>query len=189
MKNPFLVGTKIYLRPLEREDAPLLVTWMNDHDVTRTMNWYRPVNLRAEEEFVDKALQSEHDLVLGIAVKENDLFIGETGLYRMDFKNRRACFGITIGQKTEWGKGYGGEATRLLVDHAFDTLNLNRVWLHVFEHNQRGIGAYQKAGFKKEGLLRQDRYKDGRYYNTIIMAVLREEWELNRQKMVPSGAG
>jgi RimJ/RimL family protein N-acetyltransferase len=177
VKNPFLIGTKVYLRPLEREDAPLLVRWINDPEVTETLNFYRPMNLRAEEEFIDRALQSEHDLALGIALAEGDRLIGTTGLHQIDFRNRHAGFGISLGDKGEWGKGYGTETTRLLVRHCFETLNLHRVWLHVFQYNERGIRTYEKVGFKREGVLRQDRYKGGRYWDTWVMAILREEWE------------
>src|SRR6266481_204158 len=93
MQNPFLIGTKIYLRPLEKEDAPSLRTWINDPEVRCTLNMYRPMNLRDEEEFIAKATQSEHDLALGIVVKHGDKLIGATGLHRMDFKNRHASFG------------------------------------------------------------------------------------------------
>jgi RimJ/RimL family protein N-acetyltransferase len=176
MKNPFLIGSKIYLRPLEREDAGTVLPWVNDPEVTCNLLLYRPVNLQAEEEFIAKANQSEHDLVLGIAVAATDKLIGATGLDQIDFKNRHARFGILIGEKTEWGKGYGTEATGLLVRHAFETLNLNRVWLHVFEYNKRGIRVYEKVGFKKEGALRQDRFHGGRYWDTVAMGLLREEY-------------
>src|SRR5207253_3866380 len=156
MKNPFLIGTKIYLRPLEREDAKQCVAWFNDPEITRLILTYRPVNLHAEEEFIDKTLQSEHDLVLGIASRQDDRLIGGTGLHQIDFKNRHAGFGITIGEKEAWGKGCGTEATRLMVQHAFETLNLNRVWLHVYEYNERGLRVYERIGFQKEGVLRQD---------------------------------
>ena len=138
------------------------------------------MNLRAEEEFIDKALQSEHELVLGIALQGSDRLIGGTGLHRMDFRSRHAGFGITIGEKEEWGKGYGTKATRLMVAHAFETLNLNRVWLHVYEYNQRGIRVYERIGFRKEGVLRQDTYREGRYWDTIVMATLREEWDARK---------
>jgi ribosomal-protein-alanine N-acetyltransferase len=180
MKNPFLIGTKIYLRPLEREDAKQCAGWFNHPEILRTLLAYRPVNLRAEEEFIDKALQSEHDLVLGIALQGSDRLIGGTGLHQMDFRSRHASFGITIGEKEEWGKGYGTEATRLMVGHAFETLNLNRVWLHVYEYNQRGIRVYERVGFRKEGVLRQDTYREGRYWDTIVMGILQEEWDARR---------
>jgi len=175
--NPYLIGAKVYLRPLEREDARHFVTWINDPDVRRMLLIYRPMNLQAEEEFITKSVQSEHDLVLGIAIKATDQLIGATGLHRIDCKDRQASFGISIGEKGEWGKGYGTEATRLIVQHAFQTLNLNRVWLHVFEYNERGIRTYERVGFKREGVLRQDRYHDGRYWDSVVMGILREEWQ------------
>jgi RimJ/RimL family protein N-acetyltransferase len=177
MKNPFLIGAKVYLRPLDREDAPLLVPWFNDPEVARHLLRHRPLNLRDEEAFIDRVNQSEHDVGLGIVLRATDQLIGVTGFHLMDFKNRHCSFGISIGDKGEWGKGYGTEATSLMVQYAFDTLNLNRVWLHVYEYNQRGLRAYEKVGFKREGVLRQDTYREGRYWDTIVMAILRDEWE------------
>ena len=182
MQNPYLIGDKIYLRPLERDDAPTLQPWINDSDVTRTLLIYRPVNRVLEEEFVDKALRSDHDVVLGITVRETDRLIGVAGLHLIDFKNRHSGFGITIGEKGEWGKGYGSEATQLMVGYAFNTLNLNRVWLEAYEYNQRGIHIYEKVGFLKEGTLRQDHYLEGRYWNTILMGILREDWTAGKSE-------
>jgi RimJ/RimL family protein N-acetyltransferase len=84
-------------------------------------------------------------------------------------------FGIGIGVTSMWGKGYGTEATRLLVRHAFQTLNLNRVGLEVYEFNQGAIRCYEKAGFRIEGRLRQSYFADGRYWDTVVMGILREE--------------
>jgi ribosomal-protein-alanine N-acetyltransferase len=183
VKNPFLIGTKVYLRPLEREDAPLFVPWVNDSEVTRTLEaLYRPINLQTEVDFLERMYKSEHDVVFGIAVKETDTLIGITGLHRMDFKNRRLIFGIFIGEKGAWGKGYGTEATALITGYAFETLNMNRVGLEVYEDNKRGIKAYERVGFKREGILRQMMYREGRYWNVVIMSILREEWETLKQQ-------
>jgi RimJ/RimL family protein N-acetyltransferase len=182
VKNPFLVGTKVYLRPLEREDAPLFVPWVNDVAVTRTLEaFYHPIGLQTEIDFIERMEKSKHDVVFGIAVRGTDALIGVTGLHQIDYKNRRAVFGIFVGEKQEWGKGYGTEATRLITSYAFETLNLNRVALRVYEDNERGIRAYEKVGFKREGLLRQDIYREGRYWNTFLMAILREEWTARKQ--------
>jgi [ribosomal protein S5]-alanine N-acetyltransferase len=182
MKNPFLIGTKVYLRPLEREDAALIVPWVNDAEVTRTLErFYRPINLQTEVDFIERIYKSEHDVVLGIAVKDTDALIGITGLHQMDFKHRHTVFGIFIGEKGEWGKGYGTEVTMLMTEYAFETLNLNRVGLEVYEDNERGIRAYERVGFKQEGVLRRMMYREGCYWNTIIMSMLREEWEVRKQ--------
>jgi diamine N-acetyltransferase len=177
MKNPFLIGTTVYLRPLERADAPTLVPWVNDPEVSRTILLHRPMNLEAEVAFIDRVNASEHDVVLGVMTKDSDKLIGATGLHHIDFKNRHAAFALSLGDKEEWGKGYGTEATALVVKYAFETLNLNRVWLHVFEYNERAVRVYEKTGFRREGVLRQDMYREGRYWNTYVMAILREEWE------------
>jgi RimJ/RimL family protein N-acetyltransferase len=177
MNNAFLIGKEIYLRPLDREDADLVRSWLNDPEVRAHLQWYRPLSRRAEEEFIDRVGQSEHDLVLLIVLKEWDCPIGVAGLHDIDVKNRHALFGICIGVKEQWGKGHGSDATRLIVGHAFETLNLNRVFLRVYEDNARGIRAYERVGFKREGLLRQDNFRHGRYWDTIVMGILREEWK------------
>jgi len=176
MQNPFLIGKAIYLRPLEREDAPTLLSFVNDPDVTRHLLLHRPMNLQAEQDFIDGLTADEDQVVLGIVLRDGDRLIGSGGLHKVDWRCRQAGFGILLGVKDEWGRGHGTETTRLVVDYAFATLNLNRVWLHVFEDNARAIRCYEKVGFRREGLLRQDYFRAGRYWDTITMAVLRDEW-------------
>jgi hypothetical protein len=85
VKNPFLVGAKVYLRPLEREDAPLFVTWLNDAEVTRTLEvFYRPINLQTELDFITNVYKNEHDIVLGIVSKNTNELIGVTGLHQLN---------------------------------------------------------------------------------------------------------
>jgi RimJ/RimL family protein N-acetyltransferase len=108
-------------------------------------------------------------------VREPEQFIGVTGLRHIDVRNRHAEFGIAIGEKTAWGSGYGTEATRLIVRYAFETLNFNRIWLHVGEDNERAVRVYEKVGFRTEGRLRQDMFRDGRYWDSLVMAVLRDD--------------
>ena len=176
MNNPFRIGERIYLRPVERDDAPLFVAWLNDPEVTETLAMYRPINLATEEGFIAGVYKSEHDVVLGIVAKGDDQLVGVTGLHNIDWKNRQASFGISIGVKGEWDKGYGGEATRLMVGFAFETLNLHRVWLHVYDGNARAMHVYEQVGFCREGILRQARFHAGRYWDTITMAILADEW-------------
>jgi RimJ/RimL family protein N-acetyltransferase len=182
MRNPFLIGSSIYLRPLEREDAEVLAPYFNDPEITRTILSRPPISFRAEADFLEKLGQNESDLVLGIVIKATDRLIGGTGLHQLHFKNRSGVFGISIGAHEEWGKGYGLEATRLIVNYAFETLNLNRVSLHVFEYNTRALRVYEKAGFRREGVLRQDNYREGRYWDSILMAILRAEWDAQKTR-------
>jgi ribosomal-protein-alanine N-acetyltransferase len=179
MINAFLVGNKIYLRPLERDDAPVIAPWINDPESRRMFRTNKPVNIQNEIDFIDRAGTSEHDLVLAIVLKENDHLIGFTGFHEIDFRNRHCLFGIGIGDVEFQSKGHGTEATRLLVDHAFATMNLNRIQLLVYEYNERAIRVYDRIGFTKEGVLRQENYREGRYWDTWVMSILRDEWKAN----------
>ena len=181
MNSPFLIGEQVYLRPLEQADAPVIAPWFNDAEVTQFTLRYLPISLRAEEEFLANLAKSDKDIVLGIALRETDRLIGATGLHAIDWRNRQTGFGITLGVKEEWGKGHGTEATRLIVGYAFDTLNLNRVWLHAYEYNARALHIYERVGFSREGILRQETFRHGRYWDTIVMAILREEYEQQKR--------
>jgi ribosomal-protein-alanine N-acetyltransferase len=181
MQNPFLIGDKVYLRPLEREDALTLQSWFNDPEVTRYILARRPLSLRDEERFLEQVSQGDN-IVLGIVRRDVDQLIGTTGFHQFNHHNRNALFGISIGDKGVWGQGFGTEASALMMRHAFEGLNLHRVTLHVFEYNPRAIRIYEKLGFRREGAMRQENYRDGRYWDTIIMGLLREEWEGRRMK-------
>jgi diamine N-acetyltransferase len=93
----------------------------------------------------------------------------------INWRIHSAEVGIFIGDKTEWNKGYGTEVMRLLLQHGFENLNLNRIFLRVDEHNLGGIRCYEKAGFIHEGRLRQANFHEGKYYDHLIMSVLRSE--------------
>lgn len=180
MNNVYVSGESIYLRPLARADAPTVIRYLNDPAVRRTLASYRPMSLEREHAFFDRLERGETDVVFAICRAADDAMIGMTGLHQLDAKNHRALFGITVGEVDEWGKGYGSEATRLMVEIGFDTFNLHRIALEVQEDNLRGIRAYEKAGFVREGLQREALWSEGRWKNLVGMAVLRSEWAARR---------
>jgi RimJ/RimL family protein N-acetyltransferase len=177
MINPFLIGERIYLRPLERDDAAAVAGWLNDPEVNRTILHAHPLSVQAEQNWLAKLAESQENIALAIVLQDGDRLLGVTGLHQFDGRNRHASFGITVGVKEEWGKGHGTAATELMVRHAFETLNLNRVWLHVLTTHDRGIRAYERVGFKREGVLRQHLYREGKYQDILSMAILREDWD------------
>jgi RimJ/RimL family protein N-acetyltransferase len=176
VKNAFRVGDKIYFRALERADAAVLAPWMNDPEVTRQLTHYRPISVDQEEHFLGKLDHSTGDIVVGIVRKVDDQLLGAIGLHEIDARSRRARLGVFIGSRDEWGKGFGSEAVTLMVAYGFDTLNLNRIELHVYEYNERARRTYDRVGFKPEGVLRQHQFREGRFWDTIAMAILRDEW-------------
>jgi RimJ/RimL family protein N-acetyltransferase len=177
MLNPYLIGDLVYLRPLEREDALTIQPWFNDPEISQFLLRRRPMTLRDEEQFLERIAHSDSDIALGIVRRDVDQLIGCMGLHNFNHRNRNATFGISIGDKSAWGCGFGTEATALLMEYAFAALNLHRVTLQVFEYNERAIRTYEKLGFRKEGVMREENYCNGRYWDTIVMGLLRQDWE------------
>lgn len=186
MKNPFLIGARLYLRPLEEADIPTCLRWINDPEITRTLATFRPWNELREREWFQGLYKDEHNIGLAIALKENDKHIGNIGLHGLDWKNREAELGIMIGEKDEWDKGYGSEAISLMLEYGFERLNLHRIYLRVYEHNPRAQRCYEKAGFRREGVMRESVFNEGRYWDTIFMGILEREW---RELRATSGKG
>ena len=114
--------------------------------------------------------------LFGIRTLDGDQLIGNCSLMQTDWRNRKAVLGIGIGDKAYWGKGYGSEATALLMEYAFDELNLHRVELEVYDFNERARRAYEKVGFVHEGICREALFRDGAYHDIHIMGLLREDW-------------
>jgi RimJ/RimL family protein N-acetyltransferase len=137
--------------------------WFTDPEATRNLLIFSPVSLQVEEAILEGLAKSQTDMVVMIVVRDTDRPIGTVAFYLDKGPYRRARFGIVIGAKDQWGKGYGTEVTVLMVAYAFDTLNLHRVWLHVLEYNEAGRRVYQKVGFREEGVLRQCHFAEGRY--------------------------
>ena len=176
MQNAFFVGPRLYFRPIEREDAPRLASFMNDAAVRRTLLAHRPLSVAQEQSFVEGLGKDEHHVVVGIARHESPELIGATGLHGLDFRSRRAELGLVIGERSLWGQGYGTEATRMMLDYGFGTLNLNRVWLQVYGHHAAAARVYEKAGFRREGVQREQHFAEGRYVDAVMMGILRSEW-------------
>ncbi len=180
-----IYGERIRLRAVEREDVKKFCVWVNDPEVTRHLTLYLPMSTVDEEHWFDslgKRDPNEKPLVIEIHDGDGWKMIGNCGVFGIDPISRLGELGIMIGEKDEWNKGYGTETMSLLLRHCFETLNLNRVYLHVYAENLRGKRAYEKAGFVEEGRLREAVYKRGKYDDVIVMSVLRSEWILQTKE-------
>lgn len=176
MQNPFIVGDRIYLRPLEMEDIDSFVLWLNDEEVRQYMGMTSPLNRIREKEIIERQNKDDRNMVLGIVLKENDQLIGSIGLHDVSVPHRHAELGICIGDKNCWSKGYGTEAIKLMLHHGFDQFNLHRIFLFVLDFNSRATRAYEKAGFKREGVFRDHGYRNGEYCDDYVMGILEDEW-------------
>ncbi len=172
-----IYGELTRLRALTTADLPALVEWRNDREVKALLGgWSFPVSLEAEQEWFEKARHSRSTQRLAIEVLADGRYIGNIGLYEIDWKDRKAEYGILIGDKAAWGKGYGLDASTALLAYAFCELNLHRVFLRVLAHHERAIRLYQRIGFREEGRLRQDVFRGGTYRDTLVMGLLASEF-------------
>jgi RimJ/RimL family protein N-acetyltransferase len=172
-----LEGKLVRLRPLDTGDSERCWRWMNDPEVTLYLNQGYPVSRAEQAAWIEKAaLSTPPELTLAVDTLLEQRHIGTVSLENGDFANRSIELGIAIGDKEYWSRGYGTDAVQTLLRFAFDEMNLNRVWLDVHEDNSRAIACYRKCGFIEEARLREHRFKLGRYRDTLIMAVLLDDF-------------
>jgi RimJ/RimL family protein N-acetyltransferase len=174
-------GDLIVLRKHVAANAEAFQRWYSDPEVARLAR-YQDAPMRSDE--IDRFFQlralGAESLTMAIHDRDTNRLIGSCAFSQVDGDNGSAMFHITIGEKDMWGRGYGTEATRLMIDHAFGTLGLHRVALTVFEFNERAIRAYRRCGFVIEGRSRESIYRDGRWWDELSMSVLSTEWHERR---------
>jgi RimJ/RimL family protein N-acetyltransferase len=189
MNTELLTGEKIYLAALEPEKvAELFNRWSGDTEYWRLANsdpaiqyFVASIKTWLEEHFYDK-----DDFFFTIHTRQDNHPIGDVGLSGIDWIHRNAYLGIAIGERGEWGEGYGTDTVRVILRLAFAELNLHRVSLTVFEYNQRAIHSYEKAGFRMEERQRGYLKREGQRWDLLYMGILRREWEMNQMSSQPA---
>ena len=177
MTAPFLTGDKVVLRGLRRDDLERYRSWLENPDATRYMEiGWRPVPDSELEALYKNSTESSDTVVFVIADKATDTPVGVCGLYLIQWICRRGDFRILIGDNQFRGKGLGTEAARLTVAYGFDKLNLETTYLGVNTENKEAIASYEKVGFVREGVRRRLIYRNGRYYDALMMSILRDEY-------------
>ena len=167
--------------------------WYSDPEVVRLTRYQDGPMRRDEIErfFAARALGAD-SLAMAIHLRDGDRLIGTCALSQLDSDNGSALFHITIGEKDAWGNGYGTEATRLMIDHAFYGLGLHRIALTVFAFNERAVRTYKSVGFVVEGRAREAIWREGRWWDEIAMSVLDSDWATlhpRRAALEAAGAG
>lgn len=185
-RRPIIRGDQVFLRPSERDDLPLFVRWFNDAEVLRNLAMRAPMSDASEAAWFDRMLaaQGVTDYHFVICLLDDGRPIGTTGLHGLDLQNGSAEFGIAIGEKSEWDKGYGTDALHAICDFGFGELRLERIGLSVYAGNDRARRSYEKAGFTHEGVLRRAHFARGEHIDVHVMSLLRDEWaSLPRRRM------
>lgn len=177
-RHPIIRGELVYLRPSERGDVPTFVRWLNDAEVTHNLAMRAPLGEAAEAAWYEGMLarQGKTDYHFVICLLADDRAIGTAGLHGLDWRGGTAEFGIAIGEKSEWDRGYGTDALRAICDFGFGELRLERIGLQVYDGNDRARRSYEKAGFRHEGTLRRAHYARGQHIDVHVMSLLRDEW-------------
>jgi len=175
ISESILVAETVRLRPVQESDLPHFQRWLADDELRRWMGGLpAQPTLEEEYEWYFRRREDPDSVLWAIETADGEL-LGTTEL-RLSLENRRGEVGIGIFDRENWGKGYGTAAMLLVLEYAFEDLELNRVELTTDQDNARAIRSYEKCGFVREGVLRAYRVIDGRPSDSVMMAVLRDDW-------------
>ena len=176
-----LTGNLVVLRRHVPQNVAAFRRWYADPEIARLAR-YQPSPMRPDEidRFFEARVVGPDALAMAVHEKTTNRLIGTCAFSQLDGENGSALYHITIGEADAWGHGYGTEATRLMLDHAFGTLSLHRIGLFVFEFNERAIRAYKRCGFVIEGRSRESIWRDGRWWDELAMSVLESDWRRAR---------
>jgi len=176
-----LEGERVRLRSFELSDLDEIMRQWNSMELRNLVGSADrgPVCRNDEEEWIRstwKERQERRAFTLAIEAIADAKLVGGISLFRIDWTNRSAMLGISVYNSENWGKGYGQESINVILDFAFQTLNLNRVELKTFDFNKRAQKCYLKVGFKEVGRRRKACFIDGQYHDDVLMDILKDEW-------------
>lgn len=171
-----LRSARIHLRPVTLDDTDRMIAWRNNPFILDTVFNPRPITREQHEAWYHQLINNSERIEFIIAWNDSSEPIGRIGLDHIDYHNQKAEYSISIGETGAWGKGLGAEATHLVLDYGFRELNLNKIYLKVFEENQRAVQLYKKMGFVAEGVLAEEYFKQGEFKTILYMSILRKNY-------------
>lgn len=178
MMSIYIKGEKISLRALEKTDInENYLKWINDPEINQYMeSGSYPTNMESLYRFFEGSQNSSTSVLFAIIENLNGSHIGNVKIDSIHWIHRRAILGIMIGEKSEHGKGYGTEATKLALTYAFKMLNLEKIKLGVIASNYAAINIYEKIGFKRVGLLIDEFYYHGDYHDMVYLEIHKKDY-------------
>jgi RimJ/RimL family protein N-acetyltransferase len=170
-----LNGKKLSLRPFDEHDIENTVKWLNNIEFGVLIDRVHPTTVQERKDWFSAISKDKTALTFAIVLNESNNHIGNLGLINIDYRSRRGQLWIYL-ENQNTGKGLGIEALDLILEYAFQYLNLNRVFLYVVSTNVRALSFYKKCGFKVEGTFRQHIYLKNKYIDAIWLGILKEEY-------------
>jgi RimJ/RimL family protein N-acetyltransferase len=174
-----LHGKRISLQLLERDHLKKRVEFLNDSVVQKTLNFDYPTSLAKTEAWFSKNILASNRVDFAFIRNEDSEVVGFGGFININSKARKAELYIFIGNKSCWGKGFGRDGYKLLVNYGFAELGLERIYLYQLAENERAVRATSALGWKTEGLLRKDIWSHGELKDQYVLSILRDEWEVS----------
>lgn len=168
-------GEKIYLRPIEDADTDNIVRWRNSERVRSNFIYQRPFTKEGHRQWMETKVAAGEVVQFVICLKDTGEPVGSVYFRDIDKENKKAEYGIFIGEESAAGKGIGTETARLAVAYARDELKLHKLMLRVFADNISAVKSYERAGFVTEGHLKDEHFQKGAYRDLLLMAVIFEE--------------
>ena len=176
-EKPVLYGETIFLRPIQAEDAQAMFEGLTDEESNRLTGTHEKFTLEQVQRFCARIAEDDDRADYAIIGKDNPgVILGEVVLNEISWENRSSNFRIGLYNQAFFGKGYGTQATRLILKFGFEALNLHRIDLEVYDFNPRAAHVYEKVGFKREGVKRDVLLWDGRFQDAIVMSMLEDEY-------------
>ena len=162
----------VYLRLMTYDDTDLIVSWRNTDSVRKNFIYQALFTRESHENWIRTKVETGDVVQMIICEMGSDRPVGSVYVRDVDHTHKKAEYGIFIGEADARGKGYGTAAAKLMIRYCFEEMKLHRLFLRVYADNHQAIKSYEKAGFEREALLRDDVCIEGNYRDIVLMGIL-----------------
>ena len=172
------VTTLVRLRPLEESDVDHIMTWVNEPEIVGNLAAFTGSAFTRDQElaYVRRMIASTSEVVFSILAADDGRYLGQCGIHQIHDRSKVGRLACILARREEMGRGFGSATVRALLEHAFATMKLHKLWLMVFRHNERGRRLYTRLGFQEEGILREEYFHEGGWHDMVRMSMLAREW-------------
>lgn len=168
----------VRLRPLAEDDVDDILTWVNDPAIVGNIAAFsgEPFTQAQELAYVKEQMASKTDRVFSVFATKTGDYVGQVGIHQIHWRSRVGRLGVIIAKRGQMGRGLGSAAIAHALDHAFAVEDLHKMWLMVFSTNERSLRTYERLGFQREGVLREEYFHDGGWHHMVRLSMLAREW-------------